>query len=579
MIAAACRGMAVAIAIAALIDPSFPMAATGRARIALMLQQPQTPVAREAHDAVARAVRREFDLAPGRDDAADALVVVGAAYRGLTVPERQRVYTVTAAPPSGEPAVRISAVRGPREAPPATKIHLEVDVDRNSAATGSSTLVVRNDVGVELARASQVWSDAHRWTASLDVPPIGLPPWHLRAEVGAALGEHEVTDNAADVLVEGSAPAHVLVFDARPSWAATFVGRALEQDPRFAVVGVSYPSRGFAVTTAGIASLSGIDLESIRAIVVGGLDQLTSRDAETLVRFMRDRGGSVILLPDALSDLRVAGRWLPVPSAAEVLVEKPARAVGEAPLPPFDVSEMLTLDASSPARALVRTSGTNVPLITIAPVGDGRIVVSGALDAWRYRSNDGAAFDRFWQAIVAGLAMSSPPAVDVDVLPRVAAPGEDVQVRVRVRRSAIASRGTDALEISGSMTGSDAPIRFWPDATPDSFHASFVAPSRTGALRVAVEAAGQVASASLAIDARARTAAPEGPPLSLLAESHRGIDVTPGRIPDLVRRLRSDIGAPTVRVERRPMRSVWWMVPFAACLSLEWWLRRRRGER
>ena len=33
------------------------------------------------------------------------------------------------------------------------------------------------------------------------------------------------------------------------------------------------------------------------------------------------------------------------------------------------------------------------------------------------------------------------------------------------------------------------------------------------------------------------------------------------------------------RVEGRPMRSAWWILPFAACLSAEWWLRRRRGLR
>jgi hypothetical protein len=27
--------------------------------------------------------------------------------------------------------------------------------------------------------------------------------------------------------------------------------------------------------------------------------------------------------------------------------------------------------------------------------------------------------------------------------------------------------------------------------------------------------------------------------------------------------------------ETHPMRSPWWIVPFAACLSAEWWLRRR----
>jgi hypothetical protein len=37
--------------------------------------------------------------------------------------------------------------------------------------------------------------------------------------------------------------------------------------------------------------------------------------------------------------------------------------------------------------------------------------------------------------------------------------------------------------------------------------------------------------------------------------------------------------APAVPVERHPMRSPWWILPFAACLGVEWWDRRRRGLR
>ena len=28
-----------------------------------------------------------------------------------------------------------------------------------------------------------------------------------------------------------------------------------------------------------------------------------------------------------------------------------------------------------------------------------------------------------------------------------------------------------------------------------------------------------------------------------------------------------------------PMRTAWWLLPFAGCLSIEWWLRRRAGLR
>ena len=68
-------------------------------------------------------------------------------------------------------------------------------------------------------------------------------------------------------------------------------------------------------------------------------------------------------------------------------------------------------------------------------------------------------------------------------------------------------------------------------------------------------------------------------PLSLLATSRGGIDVSPDRLADLEAYLRREVSAPPVRATTHPMRSGWWIVPFAACLSGEWWLRRRKGLR
>jgi hypothetical protein len=33
-----------------------------------------------------------------------------------------------------------------------------------------------------------------------------------------------------------------------------------------------------------------------------------------------------------------------------------------------------------------------------------------------------------------------------------------------------------------------------------------------------------------------------------------------------------------VATESHPMRTAWWMLAFAGCVSIEWWLRRRSGS-
>jgi MoxR-like ATPase len=51
------------------------------------------------------------------------------------------------------------------------------------------------------------------------------------------------------------------------------------------------------------------------------------------------------------------------------------------------------------------------------------------------------------------------------------------------------------------------------------------------------------------------------------------------RAAEIVRFIRDNVQAPRGPQRRHPMRSAWWLVPFAACLSGEWWLRRRHGQR
>jgi len=567
------RVTAVVVAFAAAIDPPLSITARGRSRVAIITQDAAPDDILLTAMRIADMLRPEFDVVAGADAAADAVVAVGTEYFGSTS-ERQRAYTVTAAPRAGEPDLRIAVVHAPRTVPPGTLIHLDVDVDGVNAAGTTSTLTVRAG-DVTVGRATHAWTSAReRWRAAVDVTPLDTPPWRLRVDVSPAAAERALTDNRADTMVDVGDPLRVLVYEGRPSWASTFVRRALERDPRFTVASVSQPSRGVDVTAGEIdrAKASGglrqIALDAFQLVVVGGLDRVGRDDAAALMRFLRAREGAVALVPDSRADLRAVGDLLPVPPANELLLEQPARLTDGVGLPPLEASETLTF-AVAPGVRVLAANAAGEPAVVVAPVGAGRLLLSGALDAWRYRANDTAAFDRFWQAAFAGLAALSPPAVDVAVDPAVVAPGADAEVRVRIRG--------DAATVSAAL-GSN-PIRLWPDAEPGAFRGSFVAPAAIGTAGIAVTADSTIGVGRFIVAAGARDARAASAPLSLLAASHGGIDVAPGDLSSLVRAIRRDIAAPRVRVTRRPMRSVWWMIPFAACLGGEWWLRRRRGLR
>jgi hypothetical protein len=609
------RSTSIAIALAALLDPALTVTARQRPRLAITLQRPDDPVSLLVGARLTRDVGADFDVA-GPDREAAAAVVIGREYpdRADAFPPRTSTVTVDAGH-RGETAI-IAGVRAPRAVPRGTRIQLEVTLDAQPATGPTSVVAVAaGPVGhpdVEVARVSHTWAaGSRRAVLTLDAMPLDLPPWHLRARVSEA--SRPSTAATSDVLVEEATPQRVLFYEPRPSWIATFVRRAIEADQRFVVSGLDYPSRGIRIVSGDAASLDQTALRAFSAVVVGGLDRLTVSDRDRLDWFVRERGGSLVLLPDARPGV---APWTELFGATtrEELLERPSALAVVPPLPVLQVSELLTFTgarvpgatvpgATVPgATVLARVAGSNEPVVCLIPHGAGRILVSGALDAWRYRADKDSGFDRFWRSAIAGVALTTPAAVNVEIAPAVARPGEAVRIVARVHRAAVAAGAAGALQVSARLESGE-PVRLWPDAEADAFSGSFTAAlpaglpadlsavasakvealAKAGVQRITVSAAtggAEVAagSAVMAVDPSARRAE-RLVPLSLLATLRGGIDVSPDRLADLEAYLRREVSAPLVRTTTHPMRSGWWIVPFAAGLTGEWWLRRRKGLR
>lgn len=587
MIEGLLRTAAVAIAVAALIDPPLASMARPHPRLAVTLLQPADAMAARVRDRLARDMRADFDVVPGPDPDAAAAVVVGDRYPDRPPAFAQRTSTVTIDGGNRGAGVRITSVKAPHAVPRGTRIQLEVGLDASAANGSTSTVTVSaGTVGhpdVVVARASHTWTAvARRVSLSLDAVPLDLPPWHLRVRLSDASQPTRVT--TSDVLVEEAVPLRVLFYEPRPSWITTFVRRALERDSRFAVSSLGYASRGIKISSGDEASLDPPALRQVAAVVVGGLDRLSVADRDLLDRFARARGGSLVLLPDAPIASGPAREWLLGTSARQLLLERAVPLLVSAPLPAIQAAEILTFSGATVPRATVLAgmSGSGDAVVTVTPHGAGRLLVSGALDAWRYRAENESAFDRFWRSAIAGVALAAPPPVDVEITPAVVRPGETAHVVARIRRSALAAAPAGPLRVSARRDTGE-PIRLWPEAGADVFSGSFVA-SGPVLQRVTVSAAeddapGASGSALMAIDHAAGRAEPIGPPLAMLAASRGGVDVTPERLADLEHQLRSEIGAAPVRTTTHPMRSGWWTLPFAVCLGGEWWLRRKRGLR
>jgi hypothetical protein len=103
------------------------------------------------------------------------------------------------------------------------------------------------------------------------------------------------------------------------------------------------------------------------------------------------------------------------------------------------------------------------------------------------------------------------------------------------------------------------------------------APTTPGVYDVTVSSGDGRASAPIVVSASASVARAEHADLlAALAAAHGGTVIDErDAASEVGRRIRPAARA----ITWHPMRSVWWIVPFALALSGEWYLRRRRGLR
>ena len=568
------RLVAIAIAVAAAVDPSIAIDAATRPRIAVVVQDAHAPDAARVRDDLLRELGADHDVVPRVVSDAAAAIVIGDRYPGDPVPDSMPVMTVSIPQPSD--GVRIVRVAAPREVPPATRIRVDVDVDA-PGARGRTTELRARVGGIDSSTVSHRWTKPdERWRASLEVVPVGEPPFVVRVSATTPVAAGAPASSTADVIVRRrTTPIAVEFADARPSWASTFVRRALEADPRFRVESVNGESRGITTTTRGAAPLDDAQLNRFDAVVLGGLDRLTVNDVAGVERYIRERGGAVVVLPDQRVD-RGPVRPL-LPDFTERLLERPAALVSPSGGAVLRASELLIASTlAAGASVVMRTPAEEGEAVVVTiPFAVGRMLVSGAMDAWRYRATDGGAFDRFWQSTIAGLALATPPAIDVEVTPAVLRPRDAASVTVRVRNR-------EPAAVAASFGG--RPVRLVPEAERGVYSGRLTAGETANLTTLEVQALDdhgerELAVLSVPIVVDAQAPARDEAPLSLLSASHHGLDVAPGRTREIVDALRQSVHPARATVHPHPMRSPWWLVPFVACLSIEWWQRRRGGLR
>jgi hypothetical protein len=569
------RAVAFAIAIGGIIDPAITSDRPAK-RVVVVSAGDSARDGRLA-DAVANTLRRRFDVARTAIAGASAAVVVGDRLPPSDDNFPSPVFVVVA--DSNQPSVELDRIDLPSNATLDERVPVHARVSVHGAA-GRSVDVTARAGGAVLDRVTRPGAGDSTFVVPLSFVPTSVGP--LVIQVSASIGGAEspaVADAAINVI---SRRRSILFYDRRPSWMSTFVRRALERDPQFLVTSRVVTSRNVS-TNAGQPPASLGDqstLATFDAVVVGAPNTLSATDVGGLEAFMRRRGGSVVFLLDEAT-----------PGPYERLARNSSWSSTRGTPATFALTrdDSMTIRAGDvvvptkiPTAATVVAGGAT-PVVWETPVGAGRLVVSGARDAWRFRDAGSSTFDRFWRSVIADAAASAPPPLMVDV-PALAKPGETVDVRVTVRDAALAADAADAPpSIRATITAllePDTRIRMWPQGDVGQFAGAVRAPRQPGVYRLTVAAAGRTAEVPFVIAADARTEAPVSRALSTAWATSRGGRLFHARdIDDLPSALDTAIQSRSERTTWHPFRSPWWIVPFVLALSVEWWLRRRQGMR
>ena len=594
------RSLAVVIAIAAVIDPAIRSARRTRPVLSLVAADASRDHALLTQ--VTRRLEEDYTLVAAPLPSAIGTVLVGA-----RLPDGAHALAspvVVVSPFTGRPSVSIGRLQAPTSAKLESRITVSVTLVTSGFASSPPTPrafdveLVREGVVVSRQRISV----AHDTTRSVSLTYVPSAPGPVVLQVRTFAAEQSDTARS-DVLIDVRENRwSVLFFDRRPSWMSTFVRRALEHDPRFAVTSRVITSTNVSRETgrppAGLDVIAGTS--RFDAVVIGAPDALTARDVDGIASLLRTRGSSVLVLADHAATgpadvLLDYGGWRTRAFRSPALLSASTIAdrTGDPPLLKglaFGVPRQLPRGAvplamlRDTATSASRTSGADSGVVMSAPtiiwrvpVGLGQLVVSGAFDAWRFRDSSQSRFDATWRDLIGELANQRQMALELRLSRSLTLPRAVTTVEVTPRDTANATpivatiRPTDAPTDSAVSLSLEA-------GTSGVRQVTMRAPAKPGHYEVlAVQGLDSVRS-PLVVAARVARDADDNPMLLAAWAASRGGQVIARDSVASLSRVLESVLRPVPRItEWHPMRSPWWVVPFALALAAEWWMRRRRG--
>jgi hypothetical protein len=446
---------------------------------------------------------------------------------------------------------------------------------------GATTTIRLEDGGLAVASAAHTWSAPEEtWRTSLSYLPAGSGALRLRVRADTLPGERRTADNAVDLLAPAiRGPVRTLTIEPGVSWPAAFVRRALEASPAFAVSAVQHATKTVA-TRAGAPprGITRSDLAPYEAVVIGQPESLDAAGLDALRWFVEQRGGLAVFVPDRTPEGGYVDMAGGVGFDAKTL-EAPVTLGGTGA--GIMATELAVPRAAPPLSFPLATDAAGAPIVFGLRRGMGAVIVSGALDAWRYRDRNDGAFARFWRGVILQQASMAPPPLEVTAIPSLARPGDNVRVTVRLRGIDMPAAGDRmalppaTARVVNPRARTETVIRLWPSAEPGVYEGEW-RPSIAG--DYAVDASIGTANGAAILDVAPDAAMPAWDSTTLsIAAGATGGALVDGEAA-LVRTLSDRFPTTTVMRPIRVARSPWYAATFTLLLCGEWAIRRRRGS-
>jgi hypothetical protein len=313
-----------------------------------------------------------------------------------------------------------SIVRVPSRSP------IKATVDYTGAREKRATL--RLSEGQRVLFERQLRLSPAQKEAAVEIPVIYNESGRRRFQLSVDVEGDDAEDdnNERDIVVEAEkAKAKILIVDLKPQWELHFLTDLLRRDQAYDFEVLSLPSRSAPPTgnvkkpQAFVSELSDCD-----AVVLASVDEslMSGHVVAALNRFVRDRGGGLLVLPGSTSLFEAPGAWrklgdlLPVKGNPpfhwnlEYTSVLPGAQASTNPitshlLPLLGQTEWqerspllgyyASVSSKNVGEVLLSVKGHRVPAMTYQTLGKGRVAVvsAGPLWRWKFLSDNVAIYD------------------------------------------------------------------------------------------------------------------------------------------------------------------------------------------